>query len=104
MPGWRIRGLTGIFAHLPHFTFFIAYFPYDHHMLVTHGVSNMQSAKKSVANVQIPRCWPLAESRKGQAQECSVGRSKRATNRYFAQNPFFLAVAVDVILADNYGQ
>jgi hypothetical protein len=49
--------ICGIFAHLPHFTFFIAYLPYDHHMSVTHGVANMQSAKKSVANVQIPRLY-----------------------------------------------
>jgi hypothetical protein len=47
--------ICGIFAHLPHFTFFIAYLPYDHHMSVTHGVANMQSAKKSVVNVQISR-------------------------------------------------
>jgi hypothetical protein len=52
---WARLTFDGIFAHLPHFTFFIAYLPYDHHMSVTHGVANMQSAKKSVANVQIPR-------------------------------------------------
>lgn len=49
-----------IFAHLPHFTFFIAYFPYDHHMSVTHGVANMQSEKKVWQMGQFPRSYPGA--------------------------------------------
>jgi hypothetical protein len=31
---------------LAHFTFFIAYLPYNHHMSVTPDVANMQSAKQ----------------------------------------------------------
>jgi hypothetical protein len=40
-------------AHMAHFILIFIIFHFDHHMLVTHGVTSYQVATLSVANVKI---------------------------------------------------